>query len=378
MRKAAFLVLLAVLSLMLSSCAVSRQPEHLAYAISLGIDKTDTGEIMLSVQIPTIGGEKSGSSEEGSFGGEATYVLNTATAATFSQALDLLQATVSRTLELSQLKSIVISQELATTPEFNQLIEDMMMTYRLSTAAYMVITLGEAREMVVSQSPSIGTRLSTGVTAALEHYHQQGYIPRVRLADVYYAMKSIYSDPVCILAATADEKNYRAMPDGRLGDGLPGTLPRSGPNKNEYFGCALIGEDRMVGLLDGEQSRWLSVLNGEIGDMSYICGGESLDLLLAGKPSVRVDLSGDAPRIDVGLTFTVASLHEQPDLNQLRALIESDLSNLVKQCQSLNVEPFGFSEYVAMQFPTTQAYTDYHWKERFPSAQCHFEISFKD
>lgn len=101
--------------------------------------------------------------------------------------------------------------------------------------------------------------------AALEQFRQSGYIPYNTLYDLFSANHSIYSDPVLILADTGPEDTQgqdgqgqapasageppsldgqTARNGGGTGedgpvstaqDAYPGTLPRTGPNLNQYM-----------------------------------------------------------------------------------------------------------------------------------------------
>lgn len=373
MRKTALAALILLLCTVLNGCAVFEQPENQAYAVSLALDRAENGELTLSVCTPNVaeGGE-------GGVSGTLAYPVFSATAPDLPQALDLLQATVPRPLELSQLKSIVLSQKLAQESGCKELIDQLMLTYRLHSAAYFIVTLGEARNVIENQKALIGTRLSVNVTTSLEHYHAKGYIPSAHLADVYYGFNSFYSDPIAILSATADDQHFRAMQNGRMGDALPGTLPRSGDNQNEYMGCALFDNQHMVGVLTGLECIWLEVLRGQVKQVAYVCQDESIQLAVERSPRISIDISGEHPSIDIVLELTSASLIQQPNPDILGKLVQTDILSVIAKCQSLGVEPFDFAPRVAAQFPTTQAFEDYGWKQRFPEAPVNLTVKISD
>ena len=69
MRKASLMLLALLPVLLLSGCSASRQVEHQAYVIAMGVDSLPDGRIELSVQIPRIsGGQESSGGSSGSSG----------------------------------------------------------------------------------------------------------------------------------------------------------------------------------------------------------------------------------------------------------------------------------------------------------------------
>ena len=66
------------------------------------------------------------------------------------------------------------------------------------------------------QKPVIGMRVSLGILAMFEHHKTRGYIVGTSFADFYYRGVSVFSDPVAILCATAQEAPGAAR-TGRAG-----------------------------------------------------------------------------------------------------------------------------------------------------------------
>lgn len=367
-RKAACAALaLLLLTLMLSGCSDASQLNDQAYAVTLAVDRTEQGEILLSVQVPNIGQSSSSGVQEDTQ--QAGYVLSTAAGATFAEALDLLEITLPKMLNLSQLKTIVFSQEVAMRDDFGYMLQDMMMTYRLYSAASVVVCLGNAHDFLAEQKPSIGSRLSTYMVSILGHYQAEGHVPVATLADVYYGMQSFYSDPVAILAATADDTQIRPIPAGRPGDALPGTLPRTGFQENEYMGCALFNHRQMVGFFGGMHTQMMNVLRGDIAQFSYVCEGLFVHLGQMRPPKVSIDLSEDVPKVHVLLQLSVMPLERNPDTVKLEELLRADMMDTIEDCQSLKIEPFLFAEVAARQFLTTYEWQQYGWSEKFAQAE---------
>ena len=151
MRKYALLILLVICLLLMSGCTGLTQVEDLAFAIVMGVDVNDQNEIEVCLQIPKISGQRS---EEGS-SGSSSELLYAAGGKSFDEALTLLEWAIPRRLDLSQIKLIVISEELAADERFRQVADTIMATPRLYTAARLAVCSGSAKEFVSAVQPVI-------------------------------------------------------------------------------------------------------------------------------------------------------------------------------------------------------------------------------
>lgn len=394
MKKALAATFLLLLCLGLGGCGLTQQPEHQAYVITLGIDRAQNGQVEVWVQVPSIGG---GSSEEGESGG-SKYEMFSAQGADLSDALDLLAATLPSRLQLTLTKSVVVAEAVARSQDFKHILDDLVLSYHIYDSAAVIVTRGTARDFLAAQKPSIGIRLSTSVMAALEQFRQSGYIPYNTLYDLFSANHSIYSDPVLILADTGPEDTQgqdgqgqapasageppsldgqTARNGGGTGedgpvstaqDAYPGTLPRTGPNLNQYMGCALMRDGQMVGTLDGVSSRWLCVLRGEVDSVSYLAQGQALELRAQGAPQAHLELGEQSLEIQIELALRAYPPRRNIDLEQVRRRVTQDITRLFAQCQQAGVEPLNLAQRAALGFPTVDSFTAYAFREKFCQA----------
>ena len=389
MKRALAAVLTPLFCLGLVGCGLTQQPEHQAYVITLGIDRAENGLIEVWVQVPSIGGSQS--SGEGGSGG-SKYEMFSAQGGDLPGALDLLAATLPSRLQLTLTKSVVVSEVLARSQDFGHILDDLVLSYHIYDSAAVIVTRGTARDFLAAQKPSIGIRLSSSVMAGLEQFQQNGYIPYNTLYDLFSANHSIYSDPVLILADTGPEdpleqegQAFASSPSGLLTDqdggpvspaqdAYPGTLPRTGPNLNQYMGCALMRDGRMVGVLDGISTRWLCVLRGEANSVSYLAQGQALELRTHGAPRLALDLDGQAVRVDVDLALRAYPPRRNIDLERVRARVVQDISRLFAQCQQAGVEPLNLAQRAALRFPTVDSFTRYGFREKFCRAQVNVSV----
>lgn len=367
------LALLILMVLSLTGCTHVLQVSQQIYGISLSVDKTESDEYLVAVQFPRIKGSSSASGD----GETSDYLTADATAASFTEAMALLNVTLPRTLNLSELKNIVVSDRVAQSPEFADMIADMIQIItgvQLAQSAQLTICMGRARDFIEQQQPVIGTRMSLAITEELRHHEWMGIGCPTALIDVYFQMNAPYGDSAVTLAALDGEQN-RPAAAGRTFDLYPGALPRNGDSRTEYMGCALLNSRQMAGTLTGLETQLLNLIRGEKISMHYLCDGQSIVLGSAANPKVKVDVTGEIPVIYLDLSLSAGPAQKVTDTPQLMALLQADIQNLIARCQSLGVEPFGFAEAAAKNFLFYQDFEDYRWRDRFKDAQIRLNLS---
>ena len=352
----------------LCGCAPTLQPENQAFAMSMSVDFAEGSDMLeLGILVPTLSNAPDVSNHTGA---PTDYERYFAVAASFSAALNALQISMPFTLNLSQLKTVIVSSELAQTDAFRSLIEDMMLTNHLFTTAYLGVSVGPARGILENSRPLVAGRLSVELDTAYEHYGQIGFVPLTRLGDMYYHMVSIYGEPFLMLIATADEQLPRqTMPNALMGASLPGKLPIESSSKNQHLGSAVFREGRMVGVMDGASTRWARVLKGEVKNFSYRADGKALRISLRNTPSIRVDARTDAPIIEISLSVLPIPQRAMPDYVILKTQIRAELEFMLQHCRSLGVDPILFGAKAAHQFLTVNDFRAYRWLDKLKNAQ---------
>ncbi len=378
MKRKIKLVLLVLTMCFLSGCSM-KDIEAQSYAVSLGIDLTEKNEIEVSVQVPTLnqssGGDSGGGG--GSDSGSQGYTFSTAQGETLTQALEMLNAGMTRQLNLTGVKSIVISEQLARNEKFRKLLEELALAYRVYGAAEVVICKGAAKDFIAEQKAVIGLRLSESITVSLRHYRETGYIPSAKAADVYYLSRSVYGDPAAILAAVHEKDTQAQSGATSEEEAYAGELNQSGDNKNQYFGAALFGDGIMVGRLNGVQTQLLNVLLGDLSHFSWMVETVPVRINVAGAPELKVNLSGDAVRIDVKLSFNVMESQGNLSTEALKMLLLERLNEMTAYCQSCGADPFRYAEYAARQFTDVKQWLEYDWRRRFPQAQIRYQVEIR-
>lgn len=374
MKKLCALLLLAALCPVFAGCSEVQQAENQAFVLVLGLDVDDAGNLELTVQIPEIKGKGGDSPQKEN----SEYAVVTTRGKGFYEALDLLSVTIPRRVNLTQARMIVVSEALAQRPEFKQILRDLAETYPLYASSYFTVCRDNVKEFIENQEPVFAPSVTSSLTALLEERGLHGYIPVTTFADVYYLTNSVYSDPLAILAANAEGAAANDPAEEMPVERLPGEIPGESELKNEYVGGAVLKDGRLAGKLDARQMVFTNLVGGNVRELRYSLNGQGLTLIPAGRPQVAVDLSEFPAQITFAQELLVDELAESPDREELQQALKSDITAVIGYCQSLGVEPFGFSEYAAAHFRTLDEWQRYDWHRQFSRARVDVQIRVRE
>ena len=379
--KRLLLPLLAV-ALMLTGCSHHAQVENQAFMLVMGLDRTADGQIEMTVQIPRISGN-SQSADGGEGGnGSSNYALMTVTGTNYEEALERLDWVSPRDLNPAQLKLVVISRDLAESVGCPALINHISQTERLFTATRVAVCEGSAKEFVSAIQPTVGTRLSTDISAMFDHYIGRGFIPRSRLADLYYLMNSVYSDPMACYAVlepaamSGGEAGGEAQPAAALsGDLATLSAEFESDIATRYLGAAVFSGGQMRGVLDGAQTICANLLLNELDSFFYNVDEASVELIPEGSIKLSVDMRSDPMRLSVKGKLALSAEELPVDKDGLIRSLTTDIEDTIRAAQRMGVEPFGFAEAAARQFSTVEDWVRYDWTRRYPNALIDVDLS---
>lgn len=354
MRAVALSVAFLLCCVALGGCRLSDEVENQAYVLALGVDRLADGKLALTARVPKIGGRSATGDQAGDDG--SPYLTFRATGDGWTQAKEALQWVTPRSVNLSHIELLVISQALASEAGFPALATGIARTPHLYTTARFVVCDGDAGDFVAAGETVIGTRMSAEINAMLKHYADEGYIPEVSFADYCFAANSIYSDPVAIHGYSEPMDNTR--PDEGEQDKL----------SQRFSGAALFREGVFIRALSLEETRLLELIRGEANVLVFERGGVACELTPDGPPSIHVRLGSEAPHIELSVRLTTQDELTDAETASLETGLADAMEALITSCQRLAAEPFGFAEVTAGQFATVKAWLDYNWRNRFADA----------
>ena len=388
----ALLLLLAAL-LLLTGCSGGQEIEDCLFVISMAVDPAENGSLTVTVKALSGTQEASAPQEAGSTqtasapqgeapgqtggaqdAGENTepgYVVMSATAKSCLAALNLLGATTPRTVNLSQLQEVVISQTLAETDATLSILKEIYALYEANGGAVVVITPDDAGDFIRRQYAMFGVRLSQYLQVLFKHFEELGTIPpEPSLAAVIAAMESGMRDAAAVYAAANDFTATLLLPADSATDRLPGHLPRTSPARNEYLGSAVFSGPRMAGALTGQETTLLRLLSGRAVATSFAL--EEAMVQTARRSRVRLTLERDesadvlGAEISMRLTLSAGTL-ERTD-TEIAAQIERDAAALIGKLQALGSDVLGYGGLAARRYRDIPAWEASGWEAAYAGA----------
>ncbi|MCX7746512.1 MAG: Ger(x)C family spore germination protein [Clostridia bacterium] len=403
MRKPGILVLLCVFAISsLTGCFDAREIDQWAYVYTIGVDKGVSNQLRFTFQIPSLkqesGGGKSGGSG-GQAGEQKNYTTISVDAPTFFAGVNMAESSFSRMMNYMHAKYLVISEELAR-EGVERFLNGMVRSRQIRRIMYILIVKGKASEYVGKLSPLLTGAISKAQEGFMSTNKDTGLFIQATYHNFIKDLKTTYRMPAAPLTSMNDFSNFKESGDKQEGfksegDYIAGELPRKGGNDFEFIGTALFDGDKMVGELNGDETRVMSMIRGEFQKASIAIADPknsklriTIDTKIQKKPSIKVSINGDKPVIHVKLFLEgdlqnlqspteYESVKLKPVLeNAFKAYIKGLLDKTVDKCKSLHVDVFGFGEKAVMHFLTIQEWEAYNWKGKFKDAQVTTEVDF--
>ncbi|MGN0775537.1 MAG: Ger(x)C family spore germination C-terminal domain-containing protein [Candidatus Ventricola sp.] len=397
MKRLALILLLLFSLPLLSGCGGGQEIESCLFVLSMAVDPAPDGNMTVTIKAlsgtqedaSSSGSESSSGQEEGGQDPnqqegqpalEATepgYIVLSATAPSCLRALSMLSATTPRTVNLSQLREIVISRALAETDATLSILKEIHSMYRANGEAIVVVTPDDAGDFIRRQRAILGVRLSKYLEVLFEHFSEIDTIPPdAQLASVIHAMESDTIDAAAVYAAGNAFDSTLVLSGSADLDRLPGHLPRTSPAENEYLGAALFSGPRMVGTLTGEETGLLCLMMGKAQRRTTFIGSAQYKTNLPTR--VRRMMDGDGAlhvRITMNLTRTAGEAHETAQ--EIAADIERSCVSVLLKLRAASCDAAGFGRLAVRRCLTVPQWEALDWPAVYETLPVRVSASVK-
>lgn len=382
-HKTALFLMLLLLLFVLCGCG-GQEIESCLFVLSMAVDPAPDGSLTVTVKAlsgtqesagdpsaaaPSGGmpGDESAQPRDGQPGLEQTepgYMVMSATASSCLRALNLLSATTPRTVNLSQLREVVISRTLAETDAALPILREIHSMYRANGGAIVVVTPDNAGDFIRRQRAILGVRLSKYLEVLFEHFSQMDTIPPyAQLSRVIAAMESDTTDAAAVYAAGNDFDSTLVLGGDSDIDRLPGHLPRTSPAHNEYLGSALFSGARMTGVLTGEETGILCLLMGKAQRRTAFIGGAQYKTNL--KTRVKRSVGGGVLGVSVNMNLVHIAGEESLPGAQIARQVESRCAAVLQKLQAASCDAAGFGAIAVRAYPDIPSWEAADWKAEY-------------
>ncbi|HEX9063325.1 MAG TPA: Ger(x)C family spore germination protein [Clostridia bacterium] len=395
-----FILLCCLILSFFTACTTgAHEIDDWAYVSSIGIDKGISDALRFTFQIPTL---KKGSGEGGggsSSQGKIDTSVMSIDAPTFYAAVNSINTSLSRTLDFSHAKYVVVGEKQAR-EGVSKIVNSIIRSSQVRRISHFIIAKGSASEFIKALNPVLGTSLSRTQELLMSQEDLTGLFDDISYDQFSIGMKNSYSDPAAALVAVNDFSNYKesGTPPNSFksgGEYIAGELPRSGGNKYEFFGSAIFDGDKMVGELNGNETRAMRMARGDYktGAMA-IADPEDPKLRITCNisqmrdPDIKITFNDGKPVINLKiflegdlLNIQSTNEYENPKIkpileNAYETYIKDLLDKTIDKCKRLNCDVFNFGQTAAMHFLTIPEWKSYNWLSHFKNAEVNTEVQY--
>ncbi len=397
MKKPICLILIiCFMCLGLTACYDSKELDSWAYVYSIGIDKGISGKLRLTVQLPKVEMKKGSEGESGT-PKKGDLIVITVDCPTINAGMNMINTSLSRTLNYTHTKFIVFSEDFAR-EGVGDTINGFRRLSQIRRIMHFFIVKGQAEEFINEFNPVLGASMPKIQEGLMIQEKETGLFLRSSFFEIENEIKSTKEQTSCALAGLNDFSNL--LPQGsettaswNVKGYSAGQLPRKGGNKFEFLGTALFDGDKMVGELDGEETKVLLMAKNELKETFItipdpkVPGSYATMLVsLQKSPKIKVSFKNKIPiiHLKIFLEGDLINLHSdinyeneslKPVLeNGFKEYIEDTLNSTIDKCKSLNSDVFDFGKKASVKFLTIQEWEEYGWNKQFKNAEVNTEV----
>ena len=380
----------------ITGCYDARGLETLSYAVAIGIDKGNDNLLRLSLQFaaPSSGSNNSSTQQF------TDTTVTTVECSTINSGINLINSYISKQVNLSHAKIIVISESLAI-EGISEYISSLINNIEVRPDCNIIISRCNAEDFLNNSKPRLETLSARYYEHVLNSSKYTGYTTTTTLSDFYISLNGSTSHPVAILGDINPSSPHTST------DNVPyvdldssykaGETPIKNSTNLENMGLAVFHGDKLVGELNAIESLFHLICTNEF-DSSVISvpspfnqnGIIDLSLHENGKTNVDVSILNGSPYINihVSLLAYVLSMEDNLDLtneknisaledNAISYIKENLLDYLYRTSNEFHSDIADFGKYELMDYLTIEDWEKLDWLSLYANSTFHVEVSFE-
>lgn len=392
-----FLIIIAIIAFGLSGSYASTSIDKLAYVVALAIDSADNNNIKLTIQLANPSSYSSESSSSSSQ--SSASVLSSVECSSIESGINLLDSYISRNVNLSHCKAILISEEIASS-DLSKYIYDLCNNVEVSSHATMIITKCDAIDFLKMSNPVLESFSARYYQIAPESSKYTGYTNAVPLIDFFNFMLDSTKQPVAALGDINTSQTHLTL-DGDIlnkdSSYVAGESPITSTNQVESMGIAVFNNGVLVGELNGLESICHMIVSGElkscniqIANPNSNSSSINVNIKLKNKPKYKLTLINGFPYIKININLNVKILSADANcdysdsniINSLESEINSYMQKtisdyLYKTSKKYNSDIDGFGKFAVKYFKTSSDWQNYNWLENYKNSFFSVNVSSK-
>jgi len=403
--RAAVILLSLVVAVSVSGCYDQREIDDLAYPLAVGLDIGEANILRMSLQLAAplaIGGGGGGESGGGGGGAatETTSIITVDTPSIYS-GLDLINNIISKEINLSHAKVIIISRALAE-KGIMEYIQAIQRGREFRPNMFILVSEDPPDEYLANLTPILESNPSKYYELLLGKDYAS-FFEDIRMSDFHFASEVDFREPTAILTGINKKERVDQLAQsgnkelaGKMeGVYQPADIPVVSELKNVVMGMAVFKNGQMVGTLNGAESKCFQMVTGKYEHSYWTFPDEYdpskmvvMDIMQRTSPKIKavikdgkvfidlvLDLEGDFTSIQSSSDF-----EDYPDQMENRAseMIKNEIAAMLKKTtDEFNSDICGFGRYVKGRFMTLDEWKKFNWPERYSDTEFNIQVKLK-
>lgn len=386
---ATLILIILVCMFSLTGCYSAEGLETLGYVVALGIDKGENNKIRLSLQFAILSNSSSGSGGSSSQSQESTVL--SVDCASIESGISLINSYISKKVNLSHCKAIVISEELAY-EGISEYVFTLINDIEVRPDCNIIISRCKASDYLENSKPTLESVSARYYEFTLNSSEYTGYTENITLADFYSDMLSTTTQAHAILGGINTDSTHK------LNDSLPlydlegsykaNDTPIKSANVIENMGIAIFVDDKIVGELSGMESLSHLLIVDKLESATISVPNPfdsesviSLYVTTAKTPKISVSLVNGTPYIDctISITGDILSIDENFDYSKednldlvedyINSYIEQNLSSyFYRTSKEFKSDVANLGIHVIKNYTTWNDWIESDWLQNYQNA----------
>ncbi|WP_413376631.1 Ger(x)C family spore germination protein [Alkalihalobacillus sp. 1P02AB] len=377
-RTLLFLFLTVFLLASLSACWNRREVTDLAIAVSLGIDKSDEGHFIVTVQVLN---PNEVAAVEGGGGYDSPVTTYSASGEMLFEALRKLTKQVPRSIYLAHIRMIVFGEKYAREGIYDSL-DFLSRDHEMRTDFYIVVAKDKSANEVLSTLTSIEKIPADKLLYSLESSSENWAVSRkVQMNQLIDEILITGMDPVLTGITTLKESSK--------GDTFDNVQTVNPEVTLMYTGLAVFRQNQLIGWLTEDESKGFNYIKGDVQSTVVVteCGNGQAGIEMinmdstiktsveGSKPAIFITIEGKGKLAEINCKLDVQKPNTINELEkQTNKQIESDIRDVIFKAQKEFSSDFlGFGHQLYKDFPDEWKKYKGSWETEF----AHVDVEVK-
>jgi len=387
------IVMLVLCCILLTGCTTATSVETKAYVIALGIDSGESNTFKISFQVAVLSNPSSNGSSDKS--NSSTIISVDCT--TLDSGISLLNSYISKKVNLSHCKVVILSEELAVNG-VSDIVYSLINNIEIRPDCNIIISRANAYDMLKNSKPIFESNYANYYELILNSSEYTGYVADLTLSNFYSDLLSTTSEACAILGGINTDETHSqntstspSLDDKYMAD----DTPIKSKNNLEILGTAVFRGDKLVGELTNLETlshliitNKLESANINIPNPFDFNANISVYISLNKRTKNSVEIINNYPYIEseVFLIGNISSIDGSIDLtkpenikilnNYINEYIETNiLSYLYKTSHDLKSDIAEFGKYLLPSYYTWNDWVESDWLNNFQNS--FFKVTVK-